>query len=625
MCGICGITGSDDKNLIKKMTNIMPHRGPDDDGYYFDENISLGHKRLSIIDLKSGKQPIHNEDQSLWIVFNGEIYNYLQLRNSLEKKGHRFYTNTDTETIIHSYEEYGNDFVKVLRGAFAFAIYDTEKKKLILARDRLGIKPLYYSIHNENFYFASEIKSLLENEELERKICLDSLNQFITFRYVTGSKTLFENIYKIPAGHILEYSNKDIKIFKYWDLKENIEYKNEEYFYKNLRKLLELSVKKRLMSDVPLGVYLSGGLDSSSITAMMSKYTDEPIKSFSVGFGEGLPNELDYAKTAANHFQTDHLEIDVELNDTIKNLPKIIWHLDEPIGDPAVVPTYFISELAKKSVSVVLTGEGSDELFTGYLRYKMMLNIQKYADFIPDFIKKNIIRNLTNLLPNSSNLKKSLSFFQYPNEINRYLSVISLFDDNEAIKVSKFKFKKEIGAETIKRYFEKINSRFLLNRILYHDIKTVLAEDFLMKLDKMTMAKSVEGRVPFLDKEIAEFSMTIPPNLKLNKYNEKYVLKRAMKDIIPKVILKRKKRGYDVPIDAWFKSDLKDVLLNYMEESNECRKYFDFEYIKKIIYRQNRASNKYNVNWYNSLKLWSLLSFFVWYDVYFNQNQKFYL
>lgn len=617
MCGICGIKGLEDKNLLRKMTNIQSHRGPDAKGFYSNENISFGHKRLSIIDLKSGNQPIHNENQSVWIVFNGEIYNYLELRESLERKGHKFYTNTDTETIIHSYEEYGTNCVKELRGAFSFAIWDNENKNLFLARDRFGIKPLYYSIVNGNFLFASEIKSILEFEEFERKINLEAFNEFITFRYVTGSKTLFENIYKIPAGCTLEYSGNEININNYWDLKENIENHSEDYYIKNLRKLLDISVKQRLMSDVPLGVYLSGGLDSSSITALMSKYTDDSIKSFSVGFGEDLPNELNFAKIAAEYFETDHKEINVELNKTIKLLPKIIWHLDEPIGDPAIVPTYFISKLAKKRVTVVLTGEGSDELFTGYLRYKMMLNVQKYANLIPDFIKKFVIGNFVKLLPYSSNLKRSLSFFQYPDEVKRYLNVIALFDENEISKICEFNFDNKIGEQIINSYFTKINSKNLLNEILYHDIKTVLSEDFLMKIDKMTMARSVEGRVPFLDKEIVEFSMTIPPTFKLNRMEEKYILKRAIKDVLPKVILKRKKRGYDVPIDAWFKGELKDVLLNYLDESNECRKYFDFDYIKKIMERQKRASNKYNVNWYNSLKLWSLLGFFVWYEVYF--------
>lgn len=622
MCGICGIYGIEDKNLLKKMTSILSHRGPDSEGYFFDKNINLGHKRLSIIDLISGNQPIYNENQSIWIVFNGEIYNYLELRKLLENKGHRFYTNTDTETIIHCYEEYDTNCVRKLKGAFAFAIWDGENKKLFLARDRLGIKPLYYSIINRNFHFASEIKSILEYDEFERKVDIKALNEFVTFRYITNSKTLFKNIYKIPPAHFLEFSTNDIKINKYWDLKENIEKRQEDYYINTLRNLLDISVKRRLMSDVPLGVYLSGGLDSSSITALMSKYTEERIKSFSVGFGEDLPNELDFAKIASEHFETEHREINVELDETIKLLPKIIWHLDEPIGDPAIVPTYFISKLAKERVTVVLTGEGSDELFTGYLRYKMMLTTKKFANLIPDFIKKILIGNFVKILPYSSNLKRSLSFFQNSDEIKRYLNVIALFDENEMIKICKFDFNNKIGVKIIKSYFDKFSTENLLNKILYHDIKTVLAEDFLMKIDKMTMAGSVEGRVPFLDKDIVEFSMSIPPNFKLNKGEEKYILKKAMNDLLPKVIMRRKKRGYDVPIDAWFKSELKNVLLDYLENNKECKRFFDFGYIKKILKRQESISNRYNVNWYNSLKLWSLLGFFVWYEVYFKKGRK---
>ena len=360
MCGIVGFNW-DDKNLLKEMMESVNHRGPDESGHYIGDEISLGHQRLKIIDLRSGRQPLHNENDSIQIVFNGEIYNYLDLRNNLEKKGHRFYTNTDTEVIIHSYEEWGIDCVNYFNGMFAFGIWDSEYKKLFLARDRLGIKPLYYYFDGNKLIFASELKAILKCEDVKRIVDLRALNEYFTYRYVSSNRTMIKNIYKLLPGHVLIFKNNIVEVSRYWNLKENISNYSEDYYVKNLLKLLRESIKMRLISDVPLGVYLSGGVDSSCIVALMNEMRDN-IQTFSVGFGSEGESEVDYARFVSQYFGTEHHEINVN-EDDLKILPEMVWHLDEPIADAATLPTYVISRFAKKKVTVVLAGEGGDELF----------------------------------------------------------------------------------------------------------------------------------------------------------------------------------------------------------------------------------------------------------------------
>ena len=371
MCGIFGFYGFEDKKLIKDMCNILGHRGPDNIGYFTDSKLSLGCTRLAIIDLKKGNQPIFNEDQSICIVFNGEIYNFKLLRQELEKKGHRFSTNSDTEVIVHAYEQFGESCLTHFNGIFAFAIYDSNKKKLFLARDRIGIKPLYYTIINDCLLFASEIKSLLMYETIQRKVNKNAINLYLSFRYVPGSQTLFDGIYKLLPGHYLVFNKKEIKIRKFWNLDSKRVTHDLRFYSENILKLLKDSVEKRLISDVPLGAFISGGLDSSAIVSLISKHMD--IKTFSVGFeNETKANELTNAKDVAGFYNTDHYETIVP-RDSFKFLPKIIWHLDNLIGDPVIVPNYILSKLARKHVKVILCGEGADELFAGYVHHRNSL------------------------------------------------------------------------------------------------------------------------------------------------------------------------------------------------------------------------------------------------------------
>ena len=609
MCGIVGFNWHDEK-LLEKMMAVVAHRGPDESGIYLDDHVSLGHQRLKIIDLVTGKQPIHNEDNSLQIVFNGEIYNYLELKESLIQKGHRFYTNSDTEVIIHAYEEYGADCVKQFNGAFAFAIWDKNRQRLFLARDRLGIKPLYYYINGNRFIFASELKAILEYEGTRRNINISALNEFLTYRYVPSERTLIENIYKLLPGHILLLKDGKIQTSKYWDLVENITDEPEEYYVERLRELLRQSVKQRLMSEVPLGVYLSGGLDSSCVVALMSEITDK-IKTFSVGFGSEGKNELEYARFVSNYFGTNHHELNVGEKD-LSLLPEMVWHMDEPIGDAAALPIYVLSKFAKKEVTVVLAGEGGDELFAGYDNYKIMMLGHNFSKLLPSFLSHRLSPIIGGCFPESSNVKRVLNLLAAGSEAEQYLSVLSLFNENELRKLGGFSVDSNLN-----NYFP--DDAELLNKLLYFGIKTWLPNDFFVKADKMTMAHAVEERVPILDHNIAEFAFTIPTRLKLKGLTGKYIFKKAMAGLVPDQIINRRKHGFNVPADYWMRHSLKDTFAQLLHESKH--NYYDKEYISNLLTRFQKSRGSYNMNFLNAQKLWSILIFEIWYRL-FIENKK---
>lgn len=621
MCSICGVYGFEDKNLLKKMCGVTIHRGPDDHGFFFDKDISLGHRRLSIIDLKTGHQPIHNEDESIWIVYNGEIYNFRELRAQLEKTGHRFYTSSDTEVIIHAYEEFGELFVRKLRGMFAFAVWDRNEKKLLLARDRLGIKPLYYTLSGTNLLFASEIKSLLQYDGVVREVDLSSLRNFLVFRYVPSPKTMFKGIKKLQPGHILTCCQGGTpRTQKYWDLEMNVQCdKNEEYFAKHIISRLKESVEMRLVSDVPLGAYLSGGIDSSLVVGLMSSLLDEPVKTFSVGFGMGEPvDELRYAQIVADHFGTDHRELLVEPN-AAKLLPKLVWHMDEPLGDPAIIPTYLMSELTRKYVTVILTGEGGDELFAGYFdRYGLMLRKERLARYyskLPRFVGLKLAPNLANAIPIPLGYKRRIERIVASREENGYLDWI-FFNSRE--------WEKELYSEgmlnttegisptnIVKPHFEKSND--FLNQVLYVDIETGLPDDLLMKVDKTTMANSLEARVPFLDHKFVEFSMSMPSKFKLKNRIEKYILRKAASKILPKSILERKKHGFSVPLDTWFRGEFKEIVMQILSENEILKRgYFRYDFIEKIL-RNPRE---------NYQLLFNLICLELWFKIYIDRDMS---
>jgi len=626
MCGICGIYSfnqlrATDQELIRQMCEVMVHRGPDDEGFYFDKKVALGMRRLSIIDLVTGHQPIHNEDKSIWIIYNGEIYNFPELKSQLIKKGHKFYTNTDTEVIVHLYEEEEEEVVNKLNGMFSIAIWDKKKGKLLLVRDRLGIKPLHYLELNNQFIFSSEIKSILQTN-YQREIDFDALSQFFTFEYIPAPKTIFKGIKKLLPGHMIIVQDNKIKIKSYWDIKYEYNPKNikdEDYYTEEIYQRLKESVSKRLISNVPLGVFLSGGIDSSTITALMSKVADSKIKTFSIGFEEKSFNELNYAKKVANYFQTDHQEFVVKSNTVKELVPILMEYLDEPLADASIIPTYIISKLARKYVTVALAGDGGDELFAGYDTYKAY-QVARYYRKVPKFIRDRIIYKIVSSLPASQKrlsfefkAKKFISGIDYPPEIANYIWW-GAYNPLEKERLFSNELKSLINEELFSPVFLHLKNHQpdnMLNRLGYLDLKLYLQDGLLVKVDRMSMANSLEIRVPFLDHTFVEFATSIPYCLKLKGLTTKYILKKTIQPFLPAEVLKRKKIGLDIPLGVWIKNELKDFVLDILSQE-ELKKhcFFNYSYIEKIL--KEHFSGAHN----HRQLLWPLIIFQFWYNRY---------
>ncbi|MEK6909899.1 MAG: asparagine synthase (glutamine-hydrolyzing), partial [Candidatus Aenigmatarchaeota archaeon] len=616
MCGIVGIVGEENRGLIQKMCDVIKHRGPDDSGFYIDKDLSLGVRRLSIIDVSGGKQPIHNEDETVWVIYNGEIYNFLELKGDMERRGHKFYTRCDTEIFVHAYEEYGDLFVENLRGMFAFALWDAKNKKLIIGRDRLGKKPLYYTMVNNVLIFGSEIKSILLYPGVKKAVNPNALHHFLTLQYVPGPETMFMGIQKLQPGNILVYQNGNMTLKSYWDIKfGNIE-TNENSCTKMALELLKESVKIRLMSEVPLGVYLSGGLDSSSVVGLMSQVVDEPIKTFTVGFGQP-DDEFNYAKIVAEKFNTEHKELMIQ-SDLDKILPKIVWHFDEPVADPAALPTYQMSEVTKQHATVILVGEGGDEAFAGYSKYSQMISLQNYSKIlkgpIRSFIAPNTIKIFSALIPNLQT-KKYLDFASDLIKVSNdnpksYYKMVSIgFDENEKQELYNDVYKNTFTDSTENVIVRHFNSQEnLLNKMLAFDFKVWLCDKLLMKVDKMTMAFSIEARTPFLDHKLIEFINTVPVKWRLNKY----VLRKAMVGILPKEILKRKKHAFRVPVSKLLKNELKDVSLQTLDEL-KTDDTFNYNYIKDHILR-------YPDKLMHNNQIWNLMFYRLWYKTFIERD-----
>lgn len=623
MCGIVGFNWND-KGLLNKILKEISHRGPDDFGKYSDKLVSLGHRRLSILDLSnSGKQPMFNEDETICIVFNGEIYNFKELRNFLENKGHTFKSNTDTEVIIHLYEEEGVNCLNKLIGMFAFCIYDSKKKIFFLARDRIGIKPLYYFNNNEKFIFCSELKGILKDTQIKKNINYEAVSSFLTFRANVNEETILKGIKKLMPGNYLIYNLKSNKLnlFNYWNISLNETNWSKDFFVENLKNLLSESVKTRLQSDVPYGAYLSGGVDSGTIVHLMNKFCSEPIETFSVGFENGT-NELDEAKFLSEKLNTNHHELIIGEN-SIRYLPEIIYHLDEPMSDPTSIPTYLLSKYTKKYCTVILTGEGSDELFGGYPQYKFMKLHKYFIRPIPQSIRKNIPLTIKKIpkstLNNLFEFTESLgekgmdrfsNFIQTNNFSQQYLNQVALFNEEE---------KKELLKTNTQNLYLKYSNYFskkIVNSSMFFDFKTELVDDLLMKLDKNTMAFAIEGRVPFLDHRIVELASKMPETLKLKGFTrDKFILRKTMNSL-PTQTKNRKKKHFFVPINNWFNNELlqlKEDLLS--EQYLKRQKIFDYNYIKKI----NNGFD--NSPLFYSRQLWSLISFQIWYKQYI-ENEK---
>ena len=622
MCGINGIAFSSrsdrqiNRRVLEKMRDVLFHRGPDAGGFYVEEKIGFGHRRLSIVDVAHGAQPMFNEDESVVITYNGEIYNHADYREELEAKGYKFQSHCDTETILHLYEEYGAGCVEKLRGMFAFAIWDKRKKELFIARDRLGVKPLYY-VHDDegNLFFASEIKSLLEARAAKPEINYRALPDQLANHGTSGEETLFKNVKRLLPGHSLIWKDGKIRIEKFWEVHYAPKHKDKpDYvFIEEWRELFKESVRLRLMADVPLGMFLSGGIDSSAICAMMAELVDAPVKTFSVGFKEREANELEYARMVSQAFKTEHHEITITPDQFFGELPNLIWHEDEPLGFIASVPLYFVSKLARQHVKVVLTGEGSDEMLGGYGRYyKTLLNMAygaKYENIAPKFAR-SLIKTAVGVTPFSMKKKLSRTFLALPNDIeNLYLDNFAVFPKKMQAKLFSGETKERIGNpnpyEILKNYLAATDAENLLDQMLYADTKTYLHE-LLMKQDQMSMAASVESRVPFLDHKLVEYTAKLPERMKIRGKTTKWILREAMRGILPEEILTRSKMGFPVPVGDWFRTRFRKIVEEYvLSERALSRGIFEPDFVREIVEKHMAGEN-------HDERIWFLVNFEIW-------------
>lgn len=613
MCGICGIYGIKDEALVKRMVSSLRHRGPDDSGIYTDDNISLGHARLSVIDLtERGRQPMSNEDGNIWLSVNGEIYNFMKLRAELEKKGHRFYSKADSEVIVHAYEEHGLDFVNKLRGMFALALYDKRQNRLILARDPIGKKPLYYHFDGKLLIFASEIKAILE-AGVNREIDEVALYAYLAYQYSLGERTLFKDIKKLPAGNVLILEPAKLSIRRYWDIEENIGQASDNYFIEKLRALLEESVKLRMVADVPVGAFLSGGIDSAAVVALARQYAEDEFHTFSVGFETF--SELEYAKIVSQHLNTVHHELLITADMVVQDLPKIAWHYDEPVGDAATINNYYLSREARKYVKVVVAGEGGDELFAGYANYKTNLRYFNLFRLPPQMRKA--AKAVLNLTPGKGNIHTAgdrihrlASFLCQPTFQSAHLYTTTVMSDAEINYLTKLCcLEIDNLAITPSQIMEP------LNKMLALDCKNLLPEKFLMKADKATMANSVEERLPLLDKQIIEFAFCMPPRLKISHGQEKYILRKAVYDLLPPEIVNRPKVGFGTPLVYWMRQrPLKEMVIDRLSNGELINNYFKKAVINEIInnLEQGNIDRAYKAN-----VVWTIFALELWYDTYF--------
>jgi asparagine synthase (glutamine-hydrolysing) len=617
MCGIAGVVSATRESnvteaLVHHMCNQIVYRGPDDEGLYVADGAGLGMRRLSIIDLSGGHQPVFNEDRSSWIVYNGEIYNFLDLRPELESRGHHFRTHCDTEVIIHLYEEMGADCVKKLRGMFALAIYDKTKRKLVLARDRLGKKPLHYALHKGNLYFASEIKSILAVAPELAEVNSQGLLEYLYYGYVPDPITAFTGIHKLPPGHLLEFQDGKIRIRQYWDLPEYSTHppKSEEECLEELEQRLFEATKIRLISDVPLGAFLSGGTDSSTVVALMARASSGPVKTFSIGFKQDDFNEANYARIVARKFATDHHEMILEPH-VVETVEHLSSSLEEPFGDSSMLPTYYVSQMARQHVTVALSGDGGDEVFAGYDRYRTHAG-RRIFEHIPGWAREFFRDQIFPRLPNRMR-GRSFSYNVSLPWQERYvdgLSFLPAFERTAPLLSHDFRQilnRSDDPSNVLRRYFAQAPAKDPVDQLLYVDTKSYLAADILTKVDRMSMLNSLEVRVPILDHVFVEWATGLPSEWKLRGNQQKYILRKLAERLgVPREVLYRPKQGFSLPLAHWMRNELKDMLMILLEPRTLDRGYFAADGVRRLM------DNHFHRGGTNRGRLWRLLMFELW-------------
>jgi len=627
MCGICGKLNFDrnkpvSSGLLKRMADTIVHRGPDDEGYYLSGPVGLGFRRLSIIDLATGHQPLSNEDGTVWIVFNGEIYNFEELRKDLLSRGHVFRTRTDTEVIVHLYEEFGPACVEQLRGMFGFAIWDERQQTLMLARDRVGIKPVYYALGQNSLVFGSEMKAILADPEINAQVRPEIVDRFLTFYYVPGEDTLFRDIFKLKPGTYLTVRQGKAEVHQYWDLNFHPVPKSTADAEGELIELLDECVRLHMISDVPVGILLSGGVDSSAMVSFASSRTDHRLGSFTLGFGgTEVPDERPYARMAAERYGTDHHEMTISAADFRDFLPRYAWYMEEPVCEAPAVALYYITKLARESVKVLISGEGGDEAFAGYQTYRGVMWVERLKRMLgPVRGPLSSIAGAVNGTLHNQRIDKYGPLLARPFEsyyYSRNSGPDSYFNKNLSELYSgdfAAASDKDFATRPMQRIMASSKNFGLINRMLYVDTKSSLPDDLLLKADKMTMANSIELRVPFLDHKLLEFAASLPENLKVRGFTTKFIAKKALSSRIPEPILTRRKAGFPVPFGTWMRKELKgyvhEVLL---DRTTAERGYFNTACVERLL-RTNAQSGAY------AKEVLSLLTLELWHRAFLSTN-----
>lgn len=606
MCGIVGFINKEEKKekIIKKMANRIVHRGPDAEGFYIDENIALGHRRLAIIDINAGIQPMFNEDEKIVVIFNGEIYNYIELKAELKKKKHKFVTNSDTEVLVHGYEEWGSDLPSKLRGMFAFAIWDKEKETLFCARDHFGIKPLYYYKTEEEFLFSSEIKSFLDYPNFKKELNQEILASYLSFSFTPTSETFFKNVYRLDPGTSLTFHKNNLKMTKFFKLEFKEKKQEFEKAVEEIASIMKDSVNHHLLSDVEIGSFLSSGIDSSYLVALA-----KPDKTYTVGYDNPKYNEIEYAKNLTELLNLSNTSKKITKEEYLTIIPKIMYHMDEPSSDPAAVALYFVSNLASQDVKVVLSGEGADEFFGGYNIYRKDVDMSFYNK-IP-FCIRHLIAKIASCLPEIKGVNFLIRRGMTLEE--NYIGVNKVFGKNEIRKILKVKNQKSNQAITKPVYDEQKNKSDIV-KMQAIDINFWLIKDILQKADRMTMANSLEGRVPFIDTEVFHVASSLPIEYKVTKENTKVALREAAKKVIPNESYKKKKLGFPVPLRDWLKeNDFYEEVKNTFNKEY-ANVFFNQKRIIKLL--ENHKNNKKD----NYKKVWTIYCFLKWYEIFFIEN-----